>query len=99
MDKFTTDYVYFDNDAQEFSNANIKIDVVSDKFIIKIITENELKDVSILDILRQLNDNFMKRIRVSLVEECEIYVIDKTGTKRVEVCYGEFFIRKIIKQD
>ncbi len=36
MDNFVTDYVYFDEETQEFKNVNIKMNVLKDEFIINI---------------------------------------------------------------
>lgn len=98
MDNFVTDYVYFDEETQEFKNVNIKMNVLRDEFIINISSEDILKDSSVLEILKQLNNNFTKKLRISLVEECEIFVIDKDGNRKIELEYGEFFIKKTIKQ-
>ncbi len=98
MENFVTDYVYFDEKTKEFKNVHIKINVVKDEFLINITSEDILEDVAILEILKQLNNNFTKKLRISLVEECEIFVNDKNGTRKIELEYGEFFIKKTIKQ-
>ena len=98
MYNFVTDYVYFDENTKEFKNVHIKINIVKSEFVINIISEDILEDVSVLEILKQLNNNFTKKLRISLVEECEIFVIDKNGTRKIELEYGEFFIKRAIKQ-
>ena len=76
----------------------LKLNVLKNEFVINIISEDILEDVSVLEILKQLNNNFTKKLRISLVEECEIFVIDKNGTRKIELEYGEFFIKRAIKQ-
>ncbi|WP_317367794.1 hypothetical protein [uncultured Tyzzerella sp.] len=98
MDNFVTDYVYFDEEVQEFKNVHIKINVVKDDFVINISSEEILKDGDVLVILKQLENNLTKKLRISLVEECEIFITDKEGTRKIELEYGGFFIKKTIKQ-
>ncbi|WP_250277655.1 hypothetical protein [[Clostridium] colinum] len=98
MENFVTDYVYFDNDTKEFKNVHIKLNVLDDKFIINITSEHILQEVSILEILKQFNNNFTKKLRISLVEDCDIFVTDKNGKRKIELEYGEFFIKNTIKE-
>lgn len=98
MDNFVTDYVYFDEEEKDFKNVHINIKIVKDKFVINITSKEKLKDINVLEILKQLSNNFTKKLRISLVEECEIFVNDECGTRKIELEYGEFFIKKSIKQ-
>ncbi len=98
MDNFVTDYVYFDDSSNEFKNVNIKINIIKEKFVIEISSNDILKDSCVLEILKQLNNNLTKKLRISLVEECEIFVIDKNNKRKIELEYGEFFIKNTIKQ-
>ena len=98
MDNFVTDYVYFDENTQEFKNVNIKMNIVKDEFVINISSEDILEDSAVLEILKQLNNNFTKKLKISLIEECEIFVTDKSGNRKIELEYGEFFIKRTIKQ-
>lgn len=98
MDNFTTDYVYFDENTNDFKNINIKINIVKNQFLISITSEDTLDDICILDILRQFENNFTRKMRISLVDECEIFVEDKIGKRKIELEYGDFFIKKSIKQ-
>nr|WP_317358618.1 hypothetical protein [uncultured Tyzzerella sp.] len=98
MDNFVTDYVYFDEENNDFKNVHININVIKEEFVINIKSEDILEDCAVLEILKQLNNNLTKKLRISLVDECEIFVIDKNGTRKIELEYGEFFIKKTIKQ-
>ena len=98
MDNFVTDYVYFDDSINEFKNVHIKINIVKEKFVIDISSEDILKDSCILEILKQLNNNLTRKLRISLVDECEIFVTDKDSKRKIELEYGEFFIKNTIKQ-
>ena len=98
MDNFVTDYVYFDEDTNEFKNVHIKINIVKNDFIITISSEEELKDSSVLEILKQLNNNLTKKLRISLVEECQIFVESKESKRKIELEYGDFFIKRSIKE-
>lgn len=99
MDNFVTDYVYFDEEGDEFKNVHIQMNIIDDEFVINISSEEYLKDRDILEILKQLNNNFTKKLRISLVEECEIFVTDKEHKRKIELEHGEFFIKKTINQD
>lgn len=98
MDNFVTDYVYFNEEKNDFENVHIKLNVEEDHFLINITSEHILEDVAVLEILKQLNNNFTKRLRISLVEECKIFINDKNGKRQIELEYGDFFIKKTIKQ-
>ncbi len=99
MDNFVTDYVYFNDETQDFENVHIKLELDKDDFIVNISSEYDLSDTCILEILKQLNNNFTKRLRISLVEECKIFINDKNGIREIILEYGDFFIKKTIKQN
>ena len=45
----------------------LKLNVLKNEFVINIISKDILEDVAVIEILKQFNNNFTKKLRISLI--------------------------------